>query len=119
LIKKHNGERKEEYHKFFRKNRKEKICIFCAGNNGKRLYVDLVCNDVHPDFFSDNYILNSVETLLGSVACISWPELEKQKNETLVIIANAEPNEIYTQLKKAQFPYIITQFELELCLQGG
>ena len=118
-VKKHNHERRKRYLEILNKYADKKVCIFCAGSNGKKQYADLLCNDIRVEYFSDNYSMKPVDTIFGTVECIPFTELKKRKDEILVIIANANPLPILEQLEKAQFPNIMTQDELEKYLVEG
>lgn len=97
------------------KGKASKICIFCAGQWGLRLYHELKSKLVTVDFFADNNI-NKQGHIIDNVQCIPYQELEKIKEETLVIIATRTPLGIVNKLKSDKFPYIITKQQMEKIL---
>ena len=93
----------------------DKLCIFCAGEYGTRLYHELKSRLINVDYFSDN---NSKKWgyLFENIYCISPKELERDKEHTLVIVATRTPDGIVNQLLSNGFPYVITKQELDKIL---
>lgn len=89
----------------------KRICIFCAGNWGIRLYHELTSRVTHVDFFCDNDTRKH-GYVLESAWCISLEELERLKDETLVIVSTARPDPIVRQLTDMGFPYVIKKQDL-------
>lgn len=97
-----------------------KLCIFCAGKYGYKLYYDLKQLGIVADFFCDNDI-----TKCGSFAdgkrCISFDTLELEKNKTFVIVATQNPKGIIEQLHQANFSHFIAiqEIDSDLYIQLG
>jgi len=89
-----------------------KICIFCAGAYGLILYNNLRVFGLEIDFFADNDIAKHGKEIIDGIKCISFDELSEIKDNTLVIVANMQPNTITEQLSKASFPFVIIKQEL-------
>lgn len=93
----------------------ERICIFCAGEYGMRLYQELRSKLIPVNCFSDNnperwgYLFNNTY-------CIPPKQLAEKKEHTLVIVATRTPNEIVDQLKGQGFPYVTTKQEIDRIL---
>lgn len=85
------------------------ICIFGMGQWGKRLYYELKSKLIDVHYFSDNYEKNWGNKLYNSI-CVSPTSLEKEN--TLVIVAVRESEEILEQLKYLGFPYVITKQQI-------
>lgn len=100
-------ELQEEIHKLSSGNSKQ-ICIFGAGQWGKRLYYELESRSISVKNFSDNDENKWGKEICNKV-CISPKELEKQKEDTLVIVAVRTHEEILKQLRMSTFPYITTK----------
>ncbi|WP_039833021.1 hypothetical protein, partial [Paenibacillus sonchi] len=92
-----------------------KISIFCAGEYGIRLYEELRSKLITVDSFSDNNP-GKWGYLFDNITCISPEELEKEKDNTLIIVATRIPTEIVKQLKSAGFPYVTTKQEIDKVL---
>lgn len=90
----------------------DKICIFCCGQWGMRLFFDLRSKLINVDCFSDNNP-NKWGYICEGIHCISPTELKKEKDRTLVIVATRTSTSIVEQLKQEGFPYVITKQELD------
>lgn len=93
----------------------KKLCIFCAGEFGKELYIELLRRKIDVDIFCDNDI-NKQGTYIYSTKCVSLEELYEEREEILVIVANSKPNEIVSQLKTMGIKNVITKYEVDKIL---
>ncbi len=93
----------------------ERICIFCAGDYGIRLYQELRSKLISVNCFSDNNP-KKWGYLFDNVYCIDPKKLLKDKERTLVIVATRTPDEIVKQLKSEEFPYVTTKQDIERIL---
>ena len=93
----------------------KKICIFCAGDFGKELYVELLRRKIKVDIFCDNDI-SKQNTYIYNVKCISLDELCSEKDNTLVIVANLSPKEIVDQLISLDIKSVVTKQEVDKVL---
>jgi glycosyltransferase involved in cell wall biosynthesis len=112
------SERLSNLHKFIREissGKANRICIFCAGEYGIRLYHELYNKLIYVDCFSDNNP-EKWGYLFNNTYCISPKQLEEDKEHILVIVAMRTPAEIVNQLKVQGFPYIITKQEIDKML---
>lgn len=105
----------ESYLKGISNEKATKIAIFCAGNYGMQLYEELRNRLIHVDCVADN---NSDKWgyFRGNTYCISPEKLEKQKDNTLVIIATRTPDSILRQLDEMGFPYVTTKQQIDLMI---
>lgn len=87
------------------------LSIFGAGNWGRRLYHELTNRLIKVDGFCDNDP-KKIGHVVDNLFCIPFGQLEAKKNDTLVIVANANPDDIVNQLKEAGFPYVATRQQL-------
>lgn len=90
----------------------KKIAIFCAGIFAERAYEVLTRNGISVDFVADNNSQKWGYWNYG-VSCISKSQLVKEKDITLVIVANKNPQEIENDLKESGFKYVINYYDLE------
>ncbi|UYZ34253.1 glycosyltransferase [Clostridium beijerinckii] len=93
----------------------DRICIFCAGEYGVRLYQELRSKLIFVDWFSDNNP-EKCGYLFDNIYCISPEKLKNEKEHVLVIVATRTPNEIVNQLKSQGFLYVTTKQELDKML---
>ncbi|MDK2585828.1 glycosyltransferase [Romboutsia sedimentorum] len=93
----------------------KRICIFGTGQWGKRLHYELKSKLISVQYFSDNNKEKWGESF-HDTACISPKDLEKQKEDTLVIVAIRTSEEILEQLKKLEFPYVTTKQDISSLL---
>lgn len=94
-----------------------KICIFSLGQRGMKLYYELRYKGIKVDFFSDNDINKQGHTSVG-VECISPKELEKYKDNILIIVSNKNDEEIIIkQLQSAGFKYITIKSKVDELLE--
>lgn len=89
-----------------------KICIFCAGIFAGKAYEILRRNGVTVDVLADNNPEKWGYWNYG-ISCVSKEQLERQKQEILVIVANKYPAQIKADLKKSGFAHVIDYYELE------
>lgn len=78
------------------------ICIFGAGNIGFGTADAFIKEGISIDFFCDND-KKKVGKLYNNIKCISFNELTKIKQETIVIIATRYYKDIYNQLIEYNF----------------
>lgn len=96
----------------FSDGKAKRICIFCAGDFGIRMYYDLKDRLIPVEYFSDNdekkwgYFLDEKK-------CISPKELLKIKNDTLIIVSALSFGPIVEQLRTMGFPFVITKYDIE------
>lgn len=90
----------------------QKICIFCAGRFAIKTHEILRKNGVLVDFLCDNDP-NKWGYWNYELSCISKEELLRQRDCTLVIIANKYPDSIRQELQELGFKYLIDFYELE------
>ncbi|MNC13872.1 putative glycosyltransferase EpsJ [compost metagenome] len=95
----------------------DRICIFCAGEYGIRLYQELRSKLISIDCFSDNNP-DKWGYLFDNITCVPPKELEEYKERTLVIVATRTPDEIVDQLRSLDFPYVVTKQEIDGVLFG-
>lgn len=88
-----------------------KVCIFGAGHRGSELEMHFEIVRVKVDFFCDNDV-SKHGTLVKGIPCLSLTELEKEKEDTLVIVSPEKGEEIITQLKEAGFPHVRSMEEV-------
>ncbi|MDR0516769.1 MAG: glycosyltransferase [Fibromonadaceae bacterium] len=89
-----------------------RLCIFCAGNNGLKLYHEFLTLRIKIDFFADNSINKQGNIIVNNIKCLSFDGLLKIKDNTIVIVANRQPDAIMEQLKEACFPVVISDLDV-------
>lgn len=102
------------YYKFMNaisKGKADTICIFCAGDYGKKVFWDMWKNDVYPDYYCDNNP-QKCGIVIGDVACVPYETLLQDKEHVFIIVANMHPEPIVRQLQSDEFPYVVTVNEL-------
>ncbi|MFD0673618.1 hypothetical protein [Cohnella sp. GCM10027633] len=90
----------------------DRLCIFGAGEFGLRLYQELRNKLIPVAWFSDNNP-DKWGYLVDNIYCVSPSEIEKEKERTLVIVANRTPDGIVKQLKTQGFPHVMTKQEID------
>lgn len=90
----------------------QKICIFCAGIFAGKAYEILRKNGVMVDTLADNNPEKWGYWNYG-LSCISKEQLAKEREITLVIVANKQPAQIKADLIENGFRYVIDYYELE------
>lgn len=94
--------------KIFKDLGTDKIYLFCAGRNGKKLHKELQINGVYVEAYSDNN-----ENLWGewidSIKCIPPCELD---TNSIVIVTKDNPQEIMGVLSKRNFKKILSYDEI-------
>lgn len=95
-----------------------KICIFCAGDYGERLYWSLRERLVVVDFFSDNSP-GKWGYMMDRVSCIPRQTLKTYKDCTAVIVANRSPAAIVEDLRADGYPAVLAMQELEPALRAA
>jgi hypothetical protein len=76
-------------------------------------YERLKSMDIKVDLFADNNESKHGKLIKNKVLCVTFDELAKIKDDTLVIVANKYPSEIVNQLNEAGFPYITTKQDFD------
>lgn len=102
-----DGKKNEKYLDLI-KNKLSKsryICIFPMGIAGVSILNKLKSEGIYIDFFCDNNVEKIGKEYKG-IKCISVEELEKKKDETVVIIESIYYKEIYSQLSQLGFKKI-------------
>ncbi|MDR2731978.1 MAG: glycosyltransferase [Fibromonadaceae bacterium] len=89
------------------------LCIFGAGNYGLQLYHEFLTLKIETDFFADNDAKKHGKTVKNGVKCLSFEELLKVKEDTLVIVANRMPEAIVEQLNASHFPFVTTKQQID------
>ncbi|MCL1999469.1 MAG: glycosyltransferase [Turicibacter sp.] len=89
------------------------VCIFCAGRYGRSLYTTLKLLNISVKYFADNDPTKHDTSIVDDINCLSFEELCKIKDEVMVIVATAAPDEIIEQLQQANFPHITTKQAIE------
>lgn len=84
---------------------KDNIVVFGAGQNGIQLKKYLLDNQLNVNFFCDNDKTKHGK-LIDGIPCISFVELCKYKENTLVIVSPIKSEEINKILKDNKFCYI-------------
>lgn len=103
----------------------ENICIFCAGAYGRRLYKNMKSHFIDVTCIVDNdpqkwgELRTKKDWVLiadPGLNCIGINDFVFNKNQTLMIVANKEPDQIVTDLLNRGFTNVISsrRFELEL-----
>ncbi len=96
----------------------KKICIFCAGKQGKFVASDLMEKDVEILAFCDNDESKTDGSFAyKGIPCIPFEELLKIKDDVVVLVATALYEEIFEQLKKHNFKtiYNAQEFRIRFC----
>lgn len=91
----------------------KEICIFGAGFMGRILNMELSARKIKVRYFCDNNPQKHGKRIDGTY-CISFQELEKRKEELLVIISNNDFGGVYDQLKNAGVKYIEVKRKLDV-----
>ncbi|MDR0307492.1 MAG: glycosyltransferase [Chitinispirillales bacterium] len=91
-----------------------KLCIFCVGVYGLKLYYLLNILNIKVDFFADNDSIKHCKDIMNGIRCLSFAELSEIKDNTLIIVAHAQPDTIIEQLSDADCPFVMTKQELQL-----
>lgn len=90
----------------------QKTCIFCAGAFAGKAYEILRKNGVPVDVLADNNPDKWGYWNYG-ISCISKEQLAREREITLVIVANKRPAQIKAELREVGFKYVIDYYELE------
>ena len=85
-----------------------RICIFGAGENGRRLHFALAGRGIDVAYFASNFS-SQWGTTVDEIPCISPDELRAIKEDTLVLVALQSENAILKQLECMGFPYVSTR----------
>lgn len=94
----------------------KKVCIFCAGIYGTRAYYELKERLVEIAYIVDNNP-QKWGTWLDGLECIGMDKLKLEKDNVLVIVCNKNSGLITEELKTQNFPYVISNKELDEMLQ--
>lgn len=108
-------EKLENYISDISEGKADRLCIFCAGEYGIRLYQELRSKLIIVDSFSDNNP-EKWGHLYEGITCVSPKQLEEEKERTLIIVAARTPDEILNQLKLQGYRYITTKQEIDKVL---
>lgn len=109
------------------KNKATKICIFCSGVYGRLVYQKLRNRLVEIEYIVDNdekkwgdlrENTDWITIAEAGLKCVNMEQLIKDKEDTLVIVANKTPEPIVMLLKQHNFSYVITSRQLEEMLLG-
>lgn len=79
------------------------LCIFGVGILGRSVYGRCKKRGLHVDFFCDNNPLNQGRTIVDDVKCISFEELCKIKDYTVVFVSVGEADVVIDQLRNNNF----------------
>lgn len=79
------------------------------------MYYELKSKLISVQYFSDNNKAKWGKKIYNTV-CISPQDLEKQKEDTLVIVAIRTSEDILEQLKNLEFPYVATKQDISSLL---
>jgi glycosyltransferase involved in cell wall biosynthesis len=96
-----------------------KICIFCAGYWGLRIFYELLTLGIHVACFADNDAKKHGTAIAQNVNCISFDDLSRVKNDTLVLVAARFAQEVVAQLKAAGFPFVTTKDDFYAAVGEG
>lgn len=83
-----------------------KVCIFGAGYQGKQMLRMFRSFDVVVNHFIDN-AKEKQGARIDGVPCISFKQFEDIKNESVVVVALAEPADVLKQLEESGAPNIL------------
>ena len=87
-------------------NQADRICIFCAGERGRKLYWDLKKRLIQIDFFADN---NKVAEgyVFDNTYCVTREVIRKDKDRVLILVALAKgAEELVTELRNDGFLFV-------------
>lgn len=87
------------------------VCVWGMGNMGSYLPEKLITHNIKVDFFCDNNEEKIARKEYRGIPCISFEELCKYKDETIVIVATRYYKEIYAQLIESGFHNIDRIFD--------
>ncbi len=88
----------------------KKICIFCAGYYGLIMYRQLKCRGININYYSDNNP-KKWGTEIEGIKCV--PLIEINREDTLIIVAIKDSDEIVEQLIMKGFNYVVTKQQLD------
>lgn len=90
----------------------QKVCIFCAGIYGTRAYYELKERLVEIAYIVDNNP-QKWGVWLDGLECMGMDKLKLEKDNVLVIVCNKNSGPIIEELRSQNFPYIISNMELD------
>lgn len=90
----------------------QKVCIFCAGIYGTRAYYELKERLVEIAYIVDNNP-QKWGAWLDGLECMGMDKLKLEKDNVLVIVCNKNSGPIIEELRSQNFPYIISNKELD------
>ncbi len=94
------------------KNKHKRLCIFGVGRWGKQALLKLDALNIPVGIVCDNNTDKCGKVFFGKT-CISVEELEKYKEDTLVIVTPMMPQDIVLQLEELGFENIVTMYDLD------
>ncbi len=94
------------------------VCLFGAGDSGRRMVNDLTLRGIKVRNFIDNNRQKWDRKIYG-VPCCGMVGIEPQKDTVLVIITILAEDEVYQQLKERQVPYVVKYSDIVKTLFGG
>ncbi len=99
--------------------KKNKLCIFCAGNYGRALYNILCAINIKIDFFCDNDNDKTGKMIIDEIECLSFPAISAMKESTLIIVATKHSAAVMEQLRMERFPFVTTIQELKSAISSS
>ena len=102
----------EIFLKKYSKNIMKEIVLFGAGQYGERLLYELVHRGVHVRYFMDNDPQKNNKYIQG-IPCHSLEFFKNKKESFLIIIAQRMNQDAISQMRKEEFPYVITRQNLD------
>mgnify|MGYP002624081172 CR=1 FL=1 len=86
----------------------EKICIYCMGTHGIRLYLYLKKNGIKISFFGDSSP-DKCGNIVDGVVCKQYEDILRGEKDIIIIVANAKPDLIIASFKKNGFKKVYTE----------
>ena len=84
---------------------KRKICIYCAGVHGLRMYFRLKSCGIKVDFFGDREE-KCQGYVVDDVFCKSYEEVLKEDKDTIIIVANVKSEKIVEGFRRLGFRHV-------------
>lgn len=83
------------------------LCLFGAGQVGQAVSFDLAAADIPVSFFCDNNPVLWGKTVNRDIVCISVKELERHKNDVLILVTTGYFRAVCAQLSAAGFENVL------------
>lgn len=83
------------------------VCIFGTGVIGKKMFLSFRKQGIFVDCFSNNQT-KELFFLSNGYCCLPLEQLLESKNNTLVIVAIKEGQEVIDQLKRLEVPFVFS-----------